>query len=80
MPNKNDSFDPAGADIAILLGRGREDRATRSRREPIADFAPTAAHEGRHTFASLMIAAGINAKTLSNDEADPRSLDEAKAD
>jgi integrase len=36
------------------------------RREPLAvELEPIGLHECRHTFASLMIAAGVNAKALS---------------
>jgi integrase len=31
----------------------------------MAGFKPITLHEARHTFASLMIAAGVNAKALS---------------
>jgi integrase len=37
-------------------------RAQRTWKE--ADLAPVGLHEARHTFASLMIAAGVNAKAL----------------
>jgi integrase len=33
--------------------------------DPSAGFEPITLHEARHTFASLMIAAGVNAKALS---------------
>ena len=38
-------------------------RARRAWRE--AELAPIGLHEARHTYASLMIAAGVNAKSLS---------------
>ena len=48
--------------------RARKERAKELGLEPDAEeagFVPIGLHEARHTFASLMIAAGVNAKALS---------------
>jgi integrase len=61
----------AGEPFGLALGRSPErpfsDTALRSRAQRIwtaADMAPIGFHEARHTYASLMIAAGVNAKAL----------------
>ena len=41
-------------------------RERMARAWPAAKLRPLGFHEGRHTFASLMIAAGVNAKALSS--------------
>ena len=46
-----------------LSGGGLRNRATEAWRD--TGLRPLGFHEGRHTFASLMIAAGVNAKALS---------------
>lgn len=61
--------DPAGD--ALVFGHdgrpfdGAAARRRAFRRWEAAGLAPIAFHEARHTFASLMIAAGVNAKALS---------------
>jgi integrase len=43
----------------------RRDGATPGERSGLGGLEPIGLHECRHTFASLMIAAGVNAKALS---------------
>jgi integrase len=49
--------------ILRLTRHARAKAATAWRK---AGLTPISLHEGRHTFASLMIAAGVNAKALSS--------------
>ena len=59
-----------GEDLVFGAGAGRPFEPSTVRRRALAswqraDLAPIGLHECRHTFASLMIAAGVNAKALS---------------
>jgi integrase len=47
--------------------RSRKPRSVERARAEKPSIAPLSLHECRHTFASLMIAAGVNAKALSRD-------------
>jgi integrase len=58
--------DPAAARLTATLHPRVNDLAERALREQaLSPLEPIGLHECRHTFASLMIAAGVNAKALS---------------
>ena len=54
-----------GKHIAFLAARRDQLVARAVKAWTKAELAPIGLHEGRHTFASILIAAGVNAKALS---------------